>query len=94
MVDPDIGRFFYSVSLRSLCPRLIYLRTARASPLSARTFFTPRFRIITFLASLTMLYRLSMKLPGQGVQETYIPNPSNAALESFPMILVLLPTLT
>ena len=62
VVDPDVGGFFYLVSLVNSWSEKEYSRTAKASPLSARTFLTPKFRMITFEASLTILFDISFTL--------------------------------
>lgn len=68
-------------------------RTPIASPLSARTFSTPKLRITTLEASLTKLAIISSRRdPQRPSGPTHTPNPDRMAFESLPMMLVLLPT--
>jgi hypothetical protein len=50
--------------------------------------------MMTLDSSLTRLYGFSIVNQVDDIGPTYMPNPTRTAFESFPMILVLLPTRT
>ncbi len=93
MVDPDIGSKFWSVSLLSLGRISVLLTNTNSIPIISKDLLDRQVSDNDILLALHKT-RLRVSSAFQPFEDTHSPNPTSLAEEFFPMMLVLLPTLT